>query len=118
MDYDIFVDPDAGRHVPKPFPNELREPLRIAFAQIVADPKQVGRPPCTRPHAPGGFVYEFHADVNGGRYYFAIFYEVDDTRKQVGVTFVSVRPPYDPNLGPRLPPVPSDDFIAIPPSEE
>jgi hypothetical protein len=115
MAYDLVVNPDAYQHAQKPFPDELRAPLRDAFARIISNPRGVGRPPASPPHAPGGYVHEFHSDLDGGRYYFAIFYEIDEDKEKIGVTRMAIRPPYD-FSSTRQPPPPNDNFIELPPT--
>ena len=92
MAYTILVRPDARRYLPDIIPQEAKDAIAIAFDAIKRDPMGSSRVPACPPHVPHGRLHEFHVDINNRRHYFSIFFEIDEERKELGVTHISIQP--------------------------
>ena len=94
--YEVLIRPDAKDFLPSSLPPVFKMALRAAFDSLKENPVSASRSPPCPPFAPGGRLHEFHVDINDSRYYFRIFFEIDEERKAVGVTHLAIQPRYEP----------------------
>ncbi len=90
--YEVILRPDADQLIPSEVPLTFKEALASAFATIAIDPWKNSRVPTCPPHVPHGRVHFFKVDLDSSRHYVNIFFEIDDGRKQCGVTHIAIQP--------------------------
>ena len=92
----LWSDDDSQHNLPEPLPALFKSALDGEFAKISANPQANSSEPRSPPYAQGGRVREFSVvdPADRSRYYFAIFFEIDELRREVGVTRIAVQPSY------------------------
>lgn len=91
--YEVIVSPLRMESL-EGLPEEFKQALRAAFAAIADDPLGNSRVPPCPPFVPHGRLHECRVDYDNKRHTMRIFFEVDDERRQCGVTHIGIQPWY------------------------
>ena len=112
MSYEVVVRPDAKNYLPSDLPDEFLDAIESAFAAISDNPRKAGHHPSCPPHAYGGWLYITSVDMPERRYYIRLFFEIDEERKAVGITHLSMQPRWPAEMTPQFPsPIDDDDDV-------
>jgi hypothetical protein len=93
MPFEVIIDEQRARaHLHEDLPREFKDALREIFKDLSDDPIKKSAKPVGPPFVPHGRLVERWVDYKSSRHMLRVFFELDLTREQVGVTAITIHP--------------------------